>query len=262
MMRRLSFLVDFATYYITAQNRHHIHSDFFYRLTNEVINNNKQEHAFNMLENLHSGLKQNNTVIPFTDFGAGRSHSTHKQLTVSAIAKNSAKPARYARLMYRLVHHFKPQQILELGTSLGITTLYMAAASPASKIITLEGSNEVANLAEENFRKLKCDTIELVRGPFDETLYKKVQGLNSLDFVFFDGNHQKKPTLDYFAICLSRKTNNSVFVFDDINWSTQMKEAWETIKQHPDVYVTIDLFMMGLVFFNPDFSRQHFKLRF
>jgi len=261
-MGSLSFAVDYAGYYLSAQNKHNIHSPFVFNLTTKVINKECRSHLFDEIEGLRERLKNNTATVNFTDYGAGGSIKKNKTLRICDIAKNAAKQPRYSRLLYRLVEYFQPKNILELGTSLGLSSLYMAKANTAAQVTTLEGSDEVADLAIQNFEQLKATNIKLEKGPFENTLAKVVNEGNQLDLVFFDGNHQKRSTLDYFETCLPKKHNNSVFIFDDINWSLEMKEAWSIIKNHPEVFITVDLFMMGLVFFNPDFTKQHFRIRF
>jgi predicted O-methyltransferase YrrM len=161
-----------------------------------------------------------------------------------------------------LVKHFQPVNLLELGTSLGISTAYMSKASPTKKIITIEGSENIANIAIDNFNRLNISNIQVITGNFDIQLPKLLQNTSTFDFVFFDGNHRKQPTLSYFELCLQHKHNDSVFVFDDIHWSDEMEEAWESIKQSPEVTVTIDLFFIGLVFFRKESTKEHFIIRF
>jgi predicted O-methyltransferase YrrM len=88
-----------------------------------------------------------------------------------------------------------------------------------------------------------------------------LNSLPKLDLVFFDGNHQKVPTLDYFHHCLTKAHENSIFIFDDIHWSSEMDEAWQQIQGHEQVSLTIDLFQFGLVFFRKGIAKQHFTLR-
>lgn len=261
-MGSLGFAVDYAGYYLSAQNKHDIHSPFVFNLTTKVINKECRSHLFDEIEGLRERLKNNTGTLNFTDYGAGGSTQKNKTVRISDIAKNAAKQPRYSRLLYRLVEYFQPKNILELGTSLGLSSLYMAKANESTQVTTLEGSDEVADLAIHNFEQLKATNIKLVKGPFENTLVKVVNESRHLDFVFFDGNHQKRSTLDYFETCLPKKHDKSVFIFDDINWSPEMKEAWTLIKNHHEVFITVDLFMMGLVFFNPDFSKEHFRIRF
>ena len=148
------------------------------------------------------------------------------------------------------------------GTSVGISALYQQAGNPSAKIITLEGCPETATLARASFAKFSGNRIQLVEGSFQETLSTVLQQIPEIDYVFIDGHHQLQPTLNYFEMCLSKLHANSIVIIDDINWSDEMREAWKKIKQHPRVSISIDVFMMGIVFLNPGFSKEEFVIRY
>lgn len=207
-------------------------------------------------------MLNDDTILQVNDLGAGSAVLKTKTRKISSIARYSLKSAKYSQLLFRLVNHFQPQTILELGTSLGITTLYLAKATPQAKVLSIEGSEGIAERAKQNFKKLQVTNIQLITGNFDNVLQTQLKELNQLDFVFVDGNHRKAPTLRYFEQCLAYAHNDSVFVFDDIHWSDEMREAWALIKNHERVTLTIDLFFIGLVFFRKEQVKQHFILRF
>jgi len=148
-----------------------------------------------------------------------------------------------------------------MGTSLGISTLYQATAVRSAKVITLEGCPQISAIARENFRWLGTNNVELMTGDFAGTLPKALDKIKCLDYAFFDGNHRKVPTLEYFEKALEYAHEDSIFVFDDIYWSDEMREAWEEIKANPKVTLTIDLFYVGIVFFRKENSeKEHFTL--
>ena len=138
----------------------------------------------------------------------------------------------------------------------------MAAVDRNIQITTVEGCPNTSKVAQINFDKIGFKNITLVNETFDAFLPNYVKKTNQLDFVFFDGNHTKEATLNYFNICLQNINNNTVFVFDDIHWSEGMTAAWEEIKKHPKVTTTIDLHFVGIVFFNTDLSKEDFVLKF
>jgi predicted O-methyltransferase YrrM len=171
--------------------------------------------------------------------------------------------------LFRTSQLYKPKTILELGTSFGISTLYLLEGNCNAHIITLEGAPEVANIAHQQFsvynrrfnKNLYPKKIDLFEGQFERTLPDALKELKRLDMVFLDGNHKKEPTLAYFEACLNNAHANSVFIVDDIHWSREMNEAWEEIKLHPRVTLSLDLFWQGLVFFRTDFrSKEHISL--
>jgi len=161
------------------------------------------------------------------------------------------------------VKYYQPQSVIELGTSLGITTCYLLLANPGSEVLTFEGAPEVGNIAKQNFESLHLENIRLIDGNFDYTLYPAIYHLPSVDFAFVDGNHRREPTLNYFNCLLPKMNDHSIFIFDDIHWSPEMEQAWEQIKMNPAVRCTIDLFFIGIVFFRQEFKEtQHFKIRY
>jgi len=207
-------------------------------------------------------MSSSGQIVNCNDLGAGSLHSNNAAKTIKSLAKHSAKPTKYARLLFRLVNHFQPDHVIELGTSLGISSAYMASARSQTDVITIEGCPEIAAIAMKNNKELELKNIDQLVGNFDEVLPAILNKLEKVDFVFFDGNHRKKPTLRYFQWCTQKAHENSVFIMDDIYWSEEMKEAWEEIKNDNRVTVTIDLFFMGIVFFRKEQVKQHFMIKF
>ncbi len=243
-----------------ARDEHAIHSPFIFETYTKAI---REKTAYPVYKQVEQRRKQLLTVekeIEVEDFGAGsKIHHTNKR-KVKNIAKYSAEKAPIGQLLYRLVTYFKPAVMLDLGTSLGITSSYMALGNPTGTFYTFEGAKQIAEIAEETFQQQGVEA-QLILGNIDETLPSVVETLQQVDFVFFDANHRYQPTLNYFNICLSKAHEGSIFVFDDIYWSREMENAWKSIKEHKEVMLTIDLFSVGLVFFRKKQPKQHFILK-
>jgi len=255
----------YLQYYITASNGkgHGIHSAFVFEFITKVLNDDRHFYAYESIENLRQVLLSDERQLAIEDFGAGSRVKKTNLRTVRDIAKSSLKPKKFGQLLFRVVDHYSPATILELGTSLGVTTAYLASAMAASKVVTMEGSKEVAGVAKNNFNKLNLSNIELVEGNFDETLHAAIEKTGKIDLAFIDGNHLYEPTVRYYRQLLPAVHEYSVLVFDDIHWSKEMERAWEEIKQDPMVMLSIDLFFIGLVFFRKENkAKQHFTIRF
>lgn len=261
-VKKIKTVFAFLRYWIHASTKHDIHSPFVFELLTKVIENQKKEPVFSDIEDLRKKLLSSEKEIEVEDLGAGSTAFKGNKRRLSQIARHALKSPKYAQLLYRLVAHFKPSEILELGTSFGISTLYLSAGNSQAKTTTLEGSPAIASIAKENFRAWNNPNIRLVEGNFDTSLPEYLQSGGKPDFVFFDGNHCKGPTLSYFKQCLRSKREDSVFIFDDIHWSDEMNEAWEEIKNHQEVTCTLDLYQLGLVFFRSGQEKQHFTVRF
>lgn len=265
MYTRLQLAKKYFDYYLKASNGkgHGVHSPFVFDFINNVLNDKKKYDCYDQIEKLRNDLIYDHRIIEVEDFGAGSLAVPYKQKKISDIARAFLKPKKFAQLLFRMVQYYNPQTVVELGTSLGITSAYMASANSSSVVYTLEGSENTAAVAQQNFDRLGLNNIQLIQGNFDDTLPGLLSKPGKVDLAFTDGNHRKEPTLNYFNQFLQRSTEDSILIFDDIHWSEGMEEAWKVIREHPSVTLTIDLFFIGLVFFKKDFkAKQHFSIRF
>jgi predicted O-methyltransferase YrrM len=255
----------YIRYYLTASNGkgHGVHSPFVFDFIENILNDKRQFYAYNKIENLRNLLKNESEVLEVEDFGAGSVVSKTKMRSVKEIAKSALKPVKFGQLFFRMVDYYQSKNILELGTSLGITSSYLALANTSATVTTMEGSKVIAQIAKQNFTSLGIKNIHQILGNFDDTLPTFLSKSKPLNFVFIDGNHRKLPTLNYFNQLLPHLHNDSIVIFDDVHWSEEMEEAWEIIKQDERVRLTIDLFFIGIVFFKAEFKvPQHFSIRF
>ncbi|OLY94903.1 hypothetical protein BUE76_16515 [Cnuella takakiae] len=242
---------------------HGMHSPFVFQFIVKVLNNGQGYTPPPAVEALRRTMRKDNRALPPNDLGAGSRAGAMEQLVVKRIARTALMPARYSHLLYRMVHHYQPTQILELGTSLGITTAYLALANANAKVYTIEGNPSIRQVAVDNFKQLGVPQIQSVAGAFDDCLPAILQEMKKVDFVLVDGNHRYEPTLKYFQQLLPFCHNDTFLVFDDIHWSSEMERAWEAIKTDPRVRCTIDLFFLGIVLFRSEFrERQDFVIRY
>lgn len=238
-----------------------MHSPFVYDFITNVLNDKKQYDCYRSIEKRRLALKNDKTVIEVKDFGAGSSVIKTKERIVKDIAASSLKPKKYAQLLFRIAQYYKAKAILELGTSFGTSTAYLASAG--AEVYTCEGATAIAAIAKQTFEQLQLNNIRLIQGEFSQTLPPLLKQLQHIDMAFIDGNHRKEPTLTYLEQLSPYCRAGSILIFDDIHWSRDMESAWEAIKAAPAVTLSIDLFFVGLVFFNPDFKvKQHFSIRF
>lgn len=219
--------------------------------------------ALHRVRELRRQLTNDHTVIGVNDLGAGPGERQVSTRKISDIARNSTQPEKYTRLQYRLIQQFKPSTIVELGTSLGLTTSVLSMAQPEARVITIEGCENTAHIARKNFSALGLDdAIVQVTGPFEEVLDGVLSLYQPVDYIFFDGNHRMAPTLNYFLKSLNHISENAVMVFDDIRWSDQMESAWEEILKHPRIRCSVDLFGIGILFFDKTMPAGRHKIRY
>ncbi|THF49899.1 class I SAM-dependent methyltransferase [Flavobacterium supellecticarium] len=244
-----------------SKNQHGVHSPFVFRLVTKCFYDKKSKPEYATLGNYRKALLQNTSTISVTDFGAGSRVFKSNNRSVAHIAKNAGISKKRARLLFRLVRYFQPENILEIGTSLGLATASLASGNSKANITTIEGCPETARIARENMTTFGYNNIDSVVSEFQAYLNTSTNQNTTYDLIYFDGNHQKEATLRYFDTLLPTITNDTLWIFDDIHWSADMEEAWQKIKEHPQVTVTIDTFQWGLVFFRREQEKEHFIIR-
>lgn len=253
-------LFSYIKFLLNSTNRHGVHSPFVFNLVEECFNTKTNKKLTLQWNVFNHYLKSSRKKISVIDFGAGSKVFTSNTRKVKQIAKIAGISKKRAQLLIRLTSYFKPLNILEIGTSLGLSTYAIHLGNPQAKITSLEGCKNTAQIPIDYFNEYAFNNINIIVGDFKNTI-KSVTSNNLYDFIFFDGNHTKQATLNYFETALNCIHNDTVFVFDDIHWSLEMEQAWETIKEHPKVTVTIDTFQWGFVFFRKEQAKEHFIIR-
>ncbi|HUQ64996.1 MAG TPA: class I SAM-dependent methyltransferase [Flavitalea sp.] len=264
MFSPVTLTLKFLGYWLTSSHSkgHGIHSPFVFEFIHKVLNDRTDYPGYAQIQQLRNKLLADNSPVPMEEYGAG-SRSGPASKSVSQIARYASKSRKYGELLFRIARFYQPHYIVELGTSLGISSAYLAMADKSSVVLTGEGNYAVASIAKNNLTSLGLNNVKIVTGNFDNTLPEMVAAIPHIDLAFIDANHRKKPTLAYFGELMKKTSGSSVVIFDDIHWSKGMEQAWNEIKEHTSVMLTIDLFFMGIIFIRPEFKvKQHFRIRF
>ena len=248
----------YIKFFFKAKNEHGVHSPFVFDFVTKCFYDKTNYPEYEVLKSYRNSLLNNKNTIEVTDFGAGSRVFKSNTREIGAIAKNAGISVQNAELLFRIVRYFQPEQILEIGTSLGLATSALALANQNAKITTLEGCPNTIKQAQLQLQKFNFNSIDFVNTEFSSHFNSSDFRLSTFDLIYFDGNHSKKATLEYFNLLLPTISNDTVWIFDDIHWSQDMEEAWTEIKNHPQVTVTIDTFQWGIVFFRKEQSKEHF----
>lgn len=241
-----------------GKSRYHIHSPFVFDLVNKVLRDKRRFYDLDVIQEKRLGLLNDKSTL---DISEANDPGAIKHVSIASLTRRTAIPQKYGELLFRLANHYSAHNILEVGTGLGVSMAYMACASKTGHIIGLEGDKARAEIADRLLQQLNCSHVSLRVGNFEDTLLQAVHDLGQIDMAFLDGNHQQEPTLRYFETLLPALHSKSLVVVDDIYWSADMQAAWQQLKQHPRVTLSIDLYRLGILFFNPDFKQsQHHRL--
>ena len=248
-----------------STNAHGVHSPFVFNLVQKCFYDKTNYPEYNILDKYWFSLVEDNRTILVTDFGSGSRVFKSNKRKVSQIAEIAGISRKRAKLLFRITQYFMPNTILEIGTSLGLATSALALASENSSITSLEGCQETLSVAKEMFQfrsfNLQSERVAFINTEFSKQLTTYNLQPTTYNLIFFDGNHSKQATLEYFDLLLPTIDNETVWIFDDIHWSLEMEEAWEIIKKHPKVTVTVDTFQWGLVFFRTEQVKEDFMVR-
>lgn len=256
-------------FYLNAVTKYQVHSPFVFSWIKEVLEDERYYYSFDDIRALRQKMLYSNVPVTLIDYGTGpdgiydaHAEPVQRQSTLRKVVQRSGSDSRQGELLFRLVYWLRPQVILELGASVGLSTLYLSrGAGSQSKVVALEGCPQSAAIARLNLETLKVKQAQVVTGAFEQTLESTLSNLPGVDLVYFDGNHQREATLQYFEQCLVKAGDQTVFVFDDIHWSEGMEAAWATIQQHKRVTLTIDCGYFACVFFRQEFKeKQHLKI--
>ncbi|MGJ8684475.1 MAG: O-methyltransferase [Nonlabens sp.] len=237
---------------------HGIHSPFVFTLEKKCLRDKDHYEQYGEMLRFRESLQYNHTILNIKDYGAGSRVFKSNVRKVSDILKHNSSDQKSAALLMRLCSYFKVQQVLELGTSLGIATQAMAISKPDVHITTVEGSPEVQQFAVQSFNDLGLKNIISICSKFTDFL---ADHDSSYDLIYIDGHHDGAATLAYFESCLRFAHNNTVFVLDDIYWSGDMTAAWDQLCHHSQVTASVDLYDLGLLFLRKEQLQERFYIK-
>jgi predicted O-methyltransferase YrrM len=253
-----SQLTSYAQYWLHCVDEHSLHSPFFYDFYTRVVKVKHEPLA--VAEKLRHQLLKSTLTVDVVDLGAG-SIIKGRTRAVGKITRSSVSPAKYSALYARAIRYFASKTVVELGTSVGINTLYLAQHASAT-VHTFEGDPAVAELARDTFSFSQQKNIQLLQGNIDTTLSPFLASHHPIDFAFIDANHRYEAAMRYFEQLLDASANHTILVFDDIHLNPGMEKAWGEIRKHELVHATADLYRCGFVFLDPSLNRQHWVLQF
>ncbi len=251
--------IEWLKYWLNAVDEHSLQAPFIFDFYNSVIK--KRSSPIANIEVIRKELLKNQTYIKVNDLGAGSRLNKQADRKISYIARTSSSSSKFSLFLRSLIEYMQSGTILELGTSFGMNTAYMAHGL-GTQVYTFEGSPAIASVARQNFKKLGLSNIYFKLGNIDNILQESIKDIPNFDLVYMDANHTKEATLRYFNIIQSKLKEKSVVVIDDIHWSQEMREAWKVLIDKTEVTLSVDLYDAGLLFFDPSFTKKHYIISF
>lgn len=250
---------SYIRFFYRSTNKHGVHSPFVYKFVTKCLNDKTNYSEYKQMQEYRLNLYRDKNEITVKDFGAGSRVFKNNTRQISKIARVAGMTSKRQKLLYRITKYLNCQNILELGTSLGLGTLSMALASKG-KVTTVEGCPETLKTAQNYFQHFNIQNVWTVNENFTSFL-SELPASEKYDLIYIDGNHSGTSTLHYFELLLNHIHNDTLIIFDDIYWSKEMTNAWKEIIKNPKVRVSIDTFQWGFVFFRNEQQKEHFTIR-
>lgn len=257
----------FLRHLLTAWNTtgEAIHSPYLFHIVRFIMRDRNAYYCFSGIERKRKLLAACKDELDVVDYGSqGAKEGKHIKRRVCDIAQKHLESPQIGQLLFRLVNFMgqneqRPLEIIELGTSLGITTAYLASASTKNQVTTYEGSEAVLKIAQGIWRSLRLENISWQQGNIDDTLLHYAR--ERVDMAYIDANHTYEATVRYTEYLLPKISENGMLILDDIHYSGEMERAWNELREDPRVTSSMDLYHIGILFVNPCFLKRHYRIR-
>jgi len=245
-----------------SRRGHGIHSPFLFDLVTRVFRNSEGKDIDNRIGLIRKNLRKDKRILRIEDLGAGGTGRGYRNARVCDVVRRSSVSPKYGQFLTNMAAEFGKDLIFELGTAAGISSMYMVMGAPGSRLLTIEGSEELAGLASANFKEAGLSNITVLKGSFDTNLGVLSAMGAAPGLIYIDGDHRKFPLLSYFDRLNQLSDAETVIIIDDINHSPEMGEAWEEITKDERVAMTVDIYRMGIVFLKKGLTPGHYVIRY
>ncbi len=253
----------FFGHLVHARRWDSFHSPYLFELFTYASDDKIQDPRFERIEEGRRSLMRSAEKIERIDFGAGSVYQKiRSEVTIADVAKSALSKPFQCRFISRMVRFSSSQMILEFGTSLGISSAYLAAGTETGKVTTIEGDPSIAKVARNIVGELGLLNIDLVNKKFEDFIRQDMHRMSHIDFLFIDGNHRKENLLTYYHSLKPLFRRNTIVIVDDIYWSSDMHKGWKELISQPEITQSVDCFQFGVLFFNPHFlNKQNHIIR-
>ncbi|MDU1890228.1 MAG: class I SAM-dependent methyltransferase [Dysgonomonas sp.] len=213
-------------YKIRHHRGHGIHSPFVFNLVTKVIEEKSPYHAYQDIKDALEG-------------------KSYKYYRVN----------KYNLLAFRLVNYFESRNILEIGSGYGLNTLCLTAHSSKVNCTCVETSlskySLAQNLYEDWGRNIKLYT-DLSLPDLEE----------KQDCIYIDLSNYNHMPEDFISYLVSLCTEKTFIIVKGIRTNKRNQALWKSIKDIKSRTAVLDLFNLGIVFFDTKLYRWKYQISF
>ncbi len=254
----MNIVLEYLKYIFVAKGRHGTHSPFVYDLVDKCFRTDVPADIQHKFLEHRQGLMQEDSVIQVNDLGAGSKRMDNQRI-VKTIAKTSGSSPKYAKILFQIAHYYQPKNTLELGTSVGLGTIRLAEGSKKGNVFTVEGCEATQMVAKLHLEKFGIDNVYYFNQSFEAFL---TENEAIFDVVFIDGDHKGKKLARQLELLEKCTHDETIFILDDIRWTSDMLMTWKEICKQTNYHLTIDLFRMGIIVKREHQQKEHFVVRY
>jgi predicted O-methyltransferase YrrM len=252
-------LLSYLRYWLVKEDQYAIQSPFVFDIYNGLLGHLQQSKGKDLdIEEFRKKLLLCDEIHEIEDFGAGSIKLRKSKRKISSVTKYSTSPRKFSQLYQFFCLKTPANVVFELGTCVGVNTRYLSKATKG-KLYTFEGSQALWQKSQEN---PKPENAHFVLGDLKNSLPYLLEKNQTVDFALLDANHTYQATFDYFELLLPKIRETSIIAIADIHWSKEMNRAWEKIKAHPEVVISLDFYECGILFFDKTLTKSHYILHY
>jgi predicted O-methyltransferase YrrM len=248
----------FIQYLIKGRSKYYIHSPFVYDFCRFVLSRKPLQKDSDTINSIIKYYQSKKDILNLQEFGAARKRDY--AIKIGDYLNRTAITNKYGRLLHNLVAYYQVEHVIETGTALGISTSWMALSNPNCKISSIEGNKKLCDVSNEMFIRFSITNTQVYCGLVEDVLPELAKNMKCKTLLFIDAHHTGAATMRYFAMIKSYVKDDTIVVFDDINYSAEMNDAWKNIICDERVTLSLNLYRIGVIFFNPSLSKQAFSL--
>ncbi len=263
IVKQLRTLPLYFNYFLNVTDQHSLQAPFIFNLYTNLIQGIKNNNGIEEIEVIRKSFLKDHTKIRGIDLGAGsRVTKSGYDKTVAMIAKHGISSKKDCIFLSELVKRIQPKTSIELGTSLGIATAYLANSIKHGSIFTFEGNEALVQKSKYVFHLVNCENVHLIKGDIDDMLPGQLTQLDKVDFAIIDANHTYRALLRYFDLLKVKMGDSGVMVIDDIRWSVEMYSGWKKLILDEAVTTSIEFLNKGVLMFKKRIQKQHYILSY
>lgn len=235
-MKMLFNCLNHFWFWLKANNGkgHGTHSPFVYSLITEVLNDERNFYAFADIEKCFYSEQSKNNL-----------------------------PKKYNELLFRMVNYYGAKSIVQFGLSNGLQTAYFTTANSNVSIICVEENNQLIKNLQQKLSKLPTSNYTIVNETLEDGINGFITANQKFDYIFLNELTQAADYQNLIEKLKQTANPSSIIVINGIHQLPHPKSIWQKFLKSEDVFIMVDIFQFGIIFYNPNFKqRQHFSIHF